>query len=328
MPRYRHDLVDLQALLAGHENVVTRRLLLEAGVSDATIARRSSRHGPWQRLLPGVYLAHRGTPTPRERTLAAVAYGGPAAVITGATALRLRGVQQVRDDGQIRILVPHDQRRQSRGFVVIERTRRPPDFAPVQGLPTASLARAVIDQSRHLARLDDVRALIAAVVQQRRVSPAQIGTELREAARAGTALPRLVFAEIDGGIRSVAEARARQVLAERHLPSPLWNVDLFTADGEFLCNADALWEDVGAVLELDSMAWHLDPASYKRTQRRQRVMTNHGLLVLPYAPGDLLAEPDRFADDVADLLLQASRRPAPHGLIVVRDGVSRARRAS
>ena len=44
--------------------------------------------GPWQRLLPTVYLMATRQPTREQFETAALLYAGPASVITGATALR------------------------------------------------------------------------------------------------------------------------------------------------------------------------------------------------------------------------------------------------
>ena len=71
---------------------------------------------------------------------------------------------------------------------------------------------------------------------------------------------------------------------------PEWNADLLTRDGELIAVPDAIWGHVMAALELDSMAWHLTPEAYKRTQRRQRLLIRLGVPVLPIAPDDALQE--------------------------------------
>ncbi|MFW6695864.1 hypothetical protein [Streptomyces sp. MAR4 CNX-425] len=56
--------------------VMTARQLREHGVPTADAARRCRPGGPWQQLLPGVYLLHAGPPTPEERLHAALLYAG------------------------------------------------------------------------------------------------------------------------------------------------------------------------------------------------------------------------------------------------------------
>ncbi len=58
--------------------VMTARQLREHGVATADAARRCRPGGPWQQLLPGVYLLHAGPPTPEERLQAALLYAGRA----------------------------------------------------------------------------------------------------------------------------------------------------------------------------------------------------------------------------------------------------------
>lgn len=58
--------------------VMTVRQLREHGVAATDAARRCRPGGPWQQLLPGVYLLHAGPPTPDERLHAALLYAGRA----------------------------------------------------------------------------------------------------------------------------------------------------------------------------------------------------------------------------------------------------------
>src|SRR6476646_2976836 len=48
---------------------------------------RLRRGGPWQTLLPGVYLAASGIPSMSQKEMAAVLYAGPGSLVTGPMAL-------------------------------------------------------------------------------------------------------------------------------------------------------------------------------------------------------------------------------------------------
>jgi hypothetical protein len=61
---------------APQRRVLTTRALREHGVSAATANERCRPGGPWQLLLPGVYLLHSGMPTSDERLHAALLYAG------------------------------------------------------------------------------------------------------------------------------------------------------------------------------------------------------------------------------------------------------------
>jgi hypothetical protein len=73
----------LAELLEKQLAVVSRGQLLKLGVSDRAMQYRLRRGGPWQVLLPGVYLAASGFPSMSQKELAAMLYAGPGSLITG-----------------------------------------------------------------------------------------------------------------------------------------------------------------------------------------------------------------------------------------------------
>jgi hypothetical protein len=174
-----------------------------------------------------------------------------------------------------------------------------------------------VDAVRRLERLDDVRELVADVVQHHRCKPEDILREVQAAARQRTALARHVLREIAVGIRSAAEAKLREGFARYGVPQPAWNKNLCTPDGEVVASPDAYWESYGVALELDSMAWHLSPAKYKKTQRRQFGLVVHNVDVLPVAPDDAFGDMEALCLRVMQKLRNAATRPLPN--LVVRD---------
>jgi hypothetical protein len=290
--------------------VATHSELRALGVPTSTITYRIRPAGPWQRILPGVVLTHRGTPTTRERGHAALKYCGDGAVLTGLSSLSRRGYRTPSSTRE-HVLVEHRRQRSSRDWLTVERTTRMPPTTIHRGLPCAFVARALVDACRRMERLDDVRELVAEVIQQNGCSVRELADEVRRGARRGSGLTREVLREMAAGIRSVAEARARVVLARHGVTAPTWNAVVETPDGAFLGIIDAYWEHVAAALEIDSMAWHLRPSAYKRTQRRQRRLITRGVLVMPVAPGDVIDNEDSFVRDVLDLLAEAARREPP-----------------
>lgn len=308
----------MDQLLRARERVVTHAELRAAGLAASTITHRIRPDGPWQRLLPGVVLAHTGTPTAREKLLGAVAYAGRSAVVTGSSSLLAQGVRVNASRSQVHLLIDGRRQRRSHGYVLIERSRRLPTPVHRSGIAFAPVSRAVVDACRHLQERDAVRELVAQVVQTRACTIAALTEEVRASARQRTALTRAALAEVDAGVRSVAEARIRKVMIRVGIPLPEWNVDLLTLDGEFIATPDAYWEQWAAALEIDSMRWHLDPRSYRRTQRRQRELTNRGVLVHPVAPADAYDDEVAFVASLRDFLHEAGRRVPPTGLVVRR----------
>ncbi len=81
----------LARLFRLQDDVVSRRQVLEHGGDDVVIERRVRRR-EWAPVLTGVYVAHTGPPSWRQRAWAAVLYSAPAA-LSGASALRAHGVR-------------------------------------------------------------------------------------------------------------------------------------------------------------------------------------------------------------------------------------------
>jgi hypothetical protein len=297
----------LEALQAA-ERVATHEQLRSWGLSNGALYPRIGPTGPWQRLLPGVVLAHRGTPTHRELLLGAIAFAGPTAVVSGVDALRASGVRGLERRPVILVLVNADHQRQSFGFVRVERTTRLPDPLVRQGIRYAPPARALIDLCRHQEALTDVRALVATVVQQRLCSVRELASEIRAAPRQRTASTALALAEVADGVRSLAEARAREILRRSGLPAPEWNARLVDADGVPFLQPDAWWPEQRAALEIDSRKWHLSPEDWARTQRRQRLLTAHGVMVMSFSPTEIMGDPDGFIREVGALLRAATMR--------------------
>jgi len=323
MPRRAFtDLDALDSLLRQREGVVTHAELRQLGVPPSTITYRIRPKGPWQRILPGVVITHRGTPTQRERVLAALRYAGEGAVLSGAAALRAHGVGRTGRGDQLLVLVPHQSQRSSHDFVVVRRTRRMPTSVLLRQTATAPVARSLIDECRERSTLDGVRELVATVIQAGHCGLRDVAREVYAAARQRTALSRRVMEEMSAGIRSVAEARAREEFSRQGVPQPRWNCEIRTIDDDLVAMPDGVWEDVMAALEIDSMAWHLSPAQYLRTQRRQRRLVVAGVPVLPVGPGDILDDPDAFVREVLEFRREAANRVMPTHLRLVEPGLA------
>jgi hypothetical protein len=167
-----------------------------------------------------------------------------------------------------------------------------------------------------LADVDGTRRVIAHVVQRRLCSVAEIRAEVRAAARQRTASSRVALIEVAAGVRSVAEAKARLLIRRGRVCEPLWNAELLLADGTVLCTPDAYWPHLAVALEIDSLAWHLEPESYRRTKQRERLLTSHGVQVIAFTPTEILENPDGFVVQVKRFLELAAQRPVPQGITV------------
>jgi very-short-patch-repair endonuclease len=282
----------LAEMLRKQHDVVTRRQTANCGMTDRALRYRIRSDGPWQRLLPGVYLAVTGTPTTDQRDMAALLYGGPGSLLTAAAALRRLGLKAPRV-AVVDVLVPAVRRRQNTGFVRVLRTTRMPEQACISGqIGFAMAARAVADAARTLKDLGEVRAVVADSVQRRWCRVAELAEELRRGPVTGSACFRQVLAEVADGIRSAAEADLRDLVKRAGLPMPMFNARLQVGQ-VLIAVADAWWPQAAVVAEVDSREWHLSPADWERTLRRHARLTAHGILVLHFTPRQIRTEPDQ-----------------------------------
>jgi hypothetical protein len=300
----------LADLLEQQSSVVSRAQLLTLGMKDNAMQYRVRRGGPWQTLLPGVYLAVSGVPSLSQKEMAALLYAGPDSVITGPMALLHHGIRGGSASADvIDVLVPMSRRRLSTGFIRLQRTVRMPartsSAGPVRLTP---VPRAVADTVRVLTELRDIRAVVADAVQLGRCTVSQLAEELRIGPVRGSAVFRSVLAEVADGIRSTAEGDLRDLIGAARLPMPLFNPSLFDGDA-FLGKPDGWWPDAGVAGEVDSRAWHLSPDDWDRTRRRHDLMAAAGIIVLHFSPRELRREPAKVAQLIRSALNRGLTRP-------------------
>jgi hypothetical protein len=306
------------SLLRDNERVATHAQLMELGLQWSTISYRIRPNGPWQRLYPGVVLAHSGRPTRREKLLGARAYAGEDSMVTGLPGLRLHDVKAA-ERRQLEVphmLVPHEVRRSGHHLLVVERCRRLPDPVIRQGLPLAPLPKCLVDAARRESELDMVREAVAECVQRGKCTATELRDEVKRAARQRTALSRHALAEIEAGVRSVAEARIRRAVMASDLPVPLFNPTLWTPDGEFIGSPDGYFPHCAAGWQVDSFAYHLGRGQQLRTQRRQRSYAGYGVWLVPVSPVDGYDNPAAFVAELRALVRAAEARTLPD--IIVR----------
>ncbi|WP_170323416.1 type IV toxin-antitoxin system AbiEi family antitoxin domain-containing protein [Cryptosporangium phraense] len=300
--------MNLDALLAVQQGVISRRQVLACGLSDEAIRWRL-RRGLWRRVLPGLFATFGGPLEHEQRMIVAALVGGDGAQITGVAALRFHRVRYLPDDPRIHVLVPADRVRRSRGFVVVSRTSRP-DPHPVlrPALDVCSPARAGADAARTGYPRRAVRAMLADLLQRRRVTIAALDAEYRTGPSRGSRLLREVLDELGAGVRSATEAELRALaLASDVLPPIRWNPALRAADGTRLPTPDGWIEDVGLAFELDSAEFHTSLEDYERTRDRHNRLAAHGVLTLHFSPADVRKNPRR----VLDVIERAYRRRPP-----------------
>lgn len=279
--------VDTDRLFDGQCGLATRQQLLTAGLDDEAI-RLQLRAGRWQRILPGLYANTTGSITVEQRRVAATLYASPRAQLTGVSALIWHEFRHLPTDPLMHVLVPHQVRRASRGFVRVHRTHRLDPYAKqLERYAVCSVARAVADACRGLSDLRAVRAIVAEAVQRGLAPVGLLEQELELAGTHRTALLRQALREIATGARSAPEVDFQQIFTPGDwLPQIIWNPQLEALDGTVLPSPDGWIPEVGIALEVDSREYHLSPEGWERTMRRHNLLASHGALVLHFTPSE------------------------------------------
>jgi hypothetical protein len=279
-------------------------------MSEAALRHRLRDGGPWQALLPGVYLAATGAPTSVQREMAALLYAGAGSLITGAAAMLAHGIE-VPDASKVDVLIPAERKRRDHGFVRVQRTSRMPAVSyPLNGLQYVPPVRAVADTVRGLTDIGDVRTIVSSALTWRRIPVIDLADELSRGPVAGSAKFRAVLAEAAEGIRSAAEADLRKLIKRSGLPDPLYNPRIYIGD-QFIAKPDAWWPDSGVAAEVDSREWHFAPGDWERTMARHARMSAVGMIVLHYPPSKLRTEPRLVASQIKAALEAGRGRQMP-----------------
>jgi hypothetical protein len=299
----------LRQLLAQQLGVIARHQTLAVGVTASSLRHRLRLEGPWQVLLPGVYLAATGTPTLLQQEMAALLYAGPGSLITGLAAVRQHHIRGPVTEF-VDVLIPASRRHRDTAFVRVHRTTHLPARAWQVGPLRFSLpARAIADAARDLTSLRDVRAMVADAVQSRTCTVRNLAEELSKSPSAGSRLFREALTDVADGIRSAAEGDLKDLLAKSGLPMPLFNAAICDAQGTFIAKPDAWWPEHGVAVEVESHEWHMSPQDHTRTLERQRRMGKYGIVVLPFTPKEIRTQPARVLAEIRAALSSSNRPP-------------------
>ncbi|MGW0393923.1 hypothetical protein ACWDYJ_24125 [Streptomyces sp. NPDC003042] len=301
------------------QNLVTYHQLKQAGIPSGTISGRSRRGGPWQRLLPRVYLLQTGPPDHRQRALSTVLYAaepvsdplsGSTAALTGGAALALLGIRDAPPQ-PLDVLVRSPRSVAAVGPVRPRSTTRWPATIQVCGVPSARPVRAAADFAARTADADLVRSVLANVVQGGWCHPHDLHAELRAGRIRNRPAIRAAAAELIAGVRSVAEGHARDTLTATDLPTPLWNARLYSPSGRFLASPDAYWPEEGVALEIDSAEYHYTRDAWQATLHRRLRLESHGVLVASTTPAIFRDTPADVIAALRALLVLGASRAAP-----------------
>jgi hypothetical protein len=300
-PVRHEERVDGMRSIAGAQGgVVSRRQLYGVGFSRAEV-RAQVRARRWQRLGRHCLVTHSGPLPVEARHWAAVLEGGPRALVDGASALVLAGLEHYSVE-RIRVSVPRGARIRHRGtHIDIRQTRRlePDDVVP-GGVPRTRPAVAAVRAALWAASNRQAELLLTMAVQQGLVRPDDLAAEMLRVRRdKRRLLLNEVVLELLGGIRSLGELDVVRGCRERGIPEPDKQVCRRTPDGRYYL--DLRWDPWKVVVEVDGIqhAWAGDLVG--DALRHNRVAID-GDLVLRLPVLGLRARPDDFFAQIEEAL--------------------------
>jgi hypothetical protein len=306
-PREIDDLCPLPPAPDALPRILDWREARERGISERVITARVS-SGKWRRILPRTYLTT-DTLTTFDRLDAALVFAGDGAALSGAAALFVSGVRRITVPELILVLTPPDNHTSSAGWVRIRRTLRPFEIEHSLGPRHVPPARAAADLALETRRLDDVRALVARVVQDGHCTLDELGAELDAGPRRGSAHLRKALEEVGWGAASAPEARAARILRGAGITGFVQNAVVRLPNGSTRV-VDFYWPDLRACLEIDSVEWHFNQRDWKATLDRHLALSQGGLSVV-HLPPSALTDAGKF---VADVRAWLSARAAELGV--------------
>jgi hypothetical protein len=299
---------------ASWEGVLSIDEVVAQGVPERTAYRRTQEDGPWRLLAPATFFLANGEPTYRQWQIAALVYAGEGAVLTGLGAARLYGIRSGDDPTTVHVLIPDARRVLSTPRIVIERTRRPAAHPLIRdGLAVAPLVRCLTDWARRTKSLTTIAAVLAEAVRRGMVQVEALRHELDNGCRKGSAAPRRVLGAVEDRVWSAAEYEMREFWQSwDDLPEIEWNVRLHDEDGAFLAIVDGFVEEIGFVLQVDSVEHHFaTPDQVQATLAYQRRLRAAGLHVLSARPAQRRRDPEGLHADILDALATAALLPPP-----------------
>jgi hypothetical protein len=302
MPTDDETRMKIALLLFRQDGVVTRRQALRHYSPKAL--RHLVTSGRWQRSHLGVYVAHNGPITAdQQRWVAVLACRAHVAGVSALSLLGLRGFGSSR----LHLLIPaHRRDVDPPPFVRLHRTAMLPhrERAEVKNLPCTVPARAVVDAAQWASSDEQAATILAACVQQRLVSAADVRFTLDRMPRAfRRGLVGEMLEDLAGGIGSLPEAQFLHICRRAGFPRPKVQVSRRDASGRrrYL---DAYFEEYGVHVEIDG-GQHREVAAWWADMKRQNDLWIAGDRVLRFPSWAIRSRPDEVAAQVRAALRAA-----------------------
>ena len=270
--------------------VVTRRELLDAGVTEAEIRHRVGA-GALIREHLGVYRVGHRAPNAEATYMAAVRAGGEGAVLSGRAAAHLHGL--LPGPAPPPEITAHGKRRvrgvlTRRASVIDESTHR---GIPITSVPATLVALAAVLPPEQLGRACHEASVRYGTTPEQ----VQVAIERQPNGRGVRKLRRIVTGD-DPITISKLERRFVRLLRRAGLPLPVTNK---RAGGR---RVDCRWPERRLTIELDGYRYHRSRHAWELDRRREREARARGDEFRRYTWGDVYEEPAATLAELRRLL--------------------------
>lgn len=277
-------------------------VLSRARAAELPETRRRLRSGAW-RTYGSVVVTHNGPLDQAQQAWVAVLRAGPGAVLAAAWGMREHGVN-LEVPVRPQVVVPATRSWPRIPDVDIRRSRLlgPAHVHPVHQPPVLRLARATLDATSLCRRPEDVRALLCAPVQQRRLRPSELRTSLALLGPlTGRSVVLRTLDDLELGAQSTHELRFARGIRRRCLPAPEHQRLVRRPGGT--AYLDVWWERYQLHVEIDGLA-HLWVDSWLADLARSNELAiGHAATRLRFAGFQLVEQEERVFDQVVRALV-------------------------
>ena len=276
----------MAAFAARQRGNVTRRQLLDSGITTKMIRRRLA-NGSLYEEFPGVYLVGHEARPALARECAALLYCAPRAALSHRTAGRLDGLPIPRF-ADIEVTVVGRQFPSREGLKVYSLAHiEPAELHRFNGLPITSPSLTLLDLAGVVGDDTLARALNEARVQEI-VNDGELEATLRAhpTRRGSRALRRLLASEV---AEFVVESEAERLCLKLMLDHGLKPDAAGARIGPF--RVDFIYEVERLIVEVDGYRYHRTKASFVRDRRRRADLMARGYEVFAISWSDLVDQP-------------------------------------
>jgi very-short-patch-repair endonuclease len=288
----------LASIAARTHGVVTRRQLLETGVTRQELRSRLQR-GDLLREQRGVYRVGHRAPSTEATYLAAVLAAGDGAVLSGRATAHLWGL--VKGPAPAPVVITATERRIEGVRTHRSRQLDPADVTIFNAIPITTVPRTLVELAADLPLDDLARACHEAGVRYR-VTPGAVEAVLER--RPNSSGARRLRRIMKGDVRvtlSTLERRFLNALRAEKLPLPITNRP---AGGR---RVDCRWPEHRLTIELDGYQFHNSRHSWEQDRRREREARARGDDFRRYTYRDVLEDPGPMLTELRSFFASCPR---------------------